>query len=202
MPITATRAHGVAAATDVTDSARLIRRILRVDHAGEHGAVFIYTAQIRRAVRLYPDIAPWLQETLSHELRHRATFLAAMPARAAKPCRAMAVWSVGGAVLGALTALFGRLGVMVCTAAVERTVHRHLGEQIAFLQAHDPELAELVRSIRAEEEHHLAFAQAHHDARRPAARLLSWAVALATEALILISTRGDSLRLHADLAAA
>ncbi|HRE44597.1 MAG TPA: demethoxyubiquinone hydroxylase family protein, partial [Terricaulis sp.] len=60
-------------------SARIIRRILRVNHAGEHGAVFIYSAQLARARRAYPDLIPWLEETLAHEQRHRARFYEAMP---------------------------------------------------------------------------------------------------------------------------
>ncbi len=97
---------------------RLIPRILRVNHAGEHGAVAIYSAQLAHARRAHPDLVAWLEETLSHEERHRARFREAMPSRAAKPCRPMFVWSFGGAALGALTAACGRTGIYVCTAAV------------------------------------------------------------------------------------
>ena len=144
---------------------------------------------------------PWLEETLSHELRHRARFREAMPTRAAKPCRMMFVWSFGGAMLGALTAACGRDGVYVCTAAVERTVHQHLTEQIAFLDRADPPLAALVRDILIEEDAHLAHAEAHHDTRTLFARTLSALVSAATETLIFLSTRGDSLRLRTAMAA-
>ncbi|WP_414731777.1 demethoxyubiquinone hydroxylase family protein [Vitreimonas sp.] len=46
---------------------RLIPRILRVNHAGEHGAVAIYAAQLAQARKRHPDLVPWLSETLSHE---------------------------------------------------------------------------------------------------------------------------------------
>ncbi len=182
--------------------ARLIRRLLRVNHAGEHGAVFIYSAQLARARRAFPDLAPWLEETLGHELRHRARFRDAMPARGAKPCRMMFVWSFGGAMLGAITALLGRTGVYVCTAAVERTVHRHLIEQAAFLDRNDAELAALVRDILVEEDAHLAAAETGHDASKMLPRALSMLVAGATETLIFLSTRGDSLRLKRAIAGA
>ncbi|HJR57612.1 MAG TPA: demethoxyubiquinone hydroxylase family protein [Rhizomicrobium sp.] len=178
---------------------QVIRRILRVDHAGEHGAVAIYSAQIARAPAGKNDLLAWLQETLGHEQRHRDAFRAAMPSRAAKPCRALAVWSVGGRWLGRVSALFGTLGIMVCTAAVERTVHRHLVEQIAFLRRHDGELADIVCSILSEEKEHLAFAEANHNDNGCFARLFSWMVSLTTELMILISTRGDSFRLKAVL---
>ena len=178
------------------EQARIIRRILRVNHSGEHGAVAIYKAQIKRAEKNYPDILSWLKETLRHEGRHREAFLNAMPARNAKPCRALYVWKYGGALLGGLTALFGRLGVMVCTSAVERTVHRHLTEQIEFLNDVDHELAAIVEDVLQEEEQHLNDADTQHDPSSTMARVLSFIVASSTELLIYISTRGDSLKLR------
>ncbi len=174
---------------------RIIRRLLRVNHSGEHGAVAIYSSQIAKAKTRYPEILPWLEETLSHELQHRAAFLEAMPSRSAKPCRAMYVWKYGGAILGRITSLFGKNGVMICTAAVERTVHRHLAEQLSFLQKHDPALAETVSRILIEEGQHLETAERQHNRNSVFAKLLSGAVSFSTEMLILVSTRGDSLRL-------
>jgi len=180
---------------------RLIPRILRVNHAGEHGAVAIYSAQLAHARRAHPDLVAWLEETLAHEERHRARFREAMPSRAAKPCRLMFVWSFGGAALGALTAACGRAGIYVCTAAVERTVHKHLVEQIAFLDRTDPPLAAIVRDILVEEDAHLAHAEAHHNTHGVFACALSAIVSAATETLIFISTRGDSLRLNRSMRA-
>ena len=180
---------------------RLVRRILRVNHAGEHGAIAIYAAQ-RKAGARYPEFIGWIDETLSHERRHREVFRAAMPERAAKPCRALIVWSAGGTVLGWMTARLGPTGLMVCTAAVERTVHRHLDEQIAYLKTRDPDLADIIRGIRVEEDAHLDFAEANHVTGTLFARGLSLVVSAATEALIWISTRGDSLYLRRALRAA
>jgi ubiquinone biosynthesis monooxygenase Coq7 len=176
-------------------STEAVRRILRVNHAGEHGAIAIYRRQINAARKRFPDLLPWLEETLKHELQHRDRFRAMMPSRAAKPCRAMAVWTIGGALLGSCTSALGRFGVIVCTAAVERTVHRHLVQQIAYLDERDPELAALIRDIQDEEDAHLAFAEANHDNRALPARLISVIVAATTELLIWISTRGDSTKL-------
>ena len=178
---------------------RFVRRILRVNHAGEQGAISIYGAQIALARARYPDLLPWLQETLGHEKKHRDKFLALMRDRAITPCPAAGIWSAGGAVLGFLTALFGRFGVVVCTAAVERTVHKHLVEQIAYLSGRDDEVADGIRQVQVEEDAHLAFAEAHHDPNAPIARLLSVMVAVLTEALIWLATRGESARLSVAL---
>lgn len=174
---------------------RVIQRILRVNHAGEQGAIAIYGAQISRAKARCPDLLPWLEETMGHEKKHREKFLELMSARALSPCPVALVWSIGGAVLGCATALFGRFGIVVCTAAVERTVHKHLVEQIAYLSGRDDALADGIRQVQIEEDAHLAFAEANHDPAAPFARILSAVVAAATEALIWIATRGDSARL-------
>jgi ubiquinone biosynthesis monooxygenase Coq7 len=180
---------------------RLIRRILRVNHAGEHGAVSIYSAQMLHMGPRHDDLRRWLADTLEHERAHRASFRQAMPLRSARPCRALGVWRIGGWVLGCVTALLGRAGVLACTAAVERTVHGHLQEQIAFLTRHDIELAGLVAQIQREELGHLAYAESDPAFRRAPVRLLSPLIASATELLIAVSTRGDSIRLRRALRA-
>src|SRR4030095_7155589 len=77
-----------------------VARIVRVNHAGEYGAIRIYRAQIAVARRLYPDIADDLGEMLDHEVRHCTIFSAAMPARRSRPCRLMRLRSMGVAGLG------------------------------------------------------------------------------------------------------
>jgi ubiquinone biosynthesis monooxygenase Coq7 len=101
-----------------------------------------------------------------------------------------------------MTAILGRRGVIVCTAAVERTVHRHLAEQIAYVSGRDEELADGIRKVQVEENEHLAFAEARHDPRALLARLLSGPISAITEVLMFLATRGDSLRLNAALRAA
>ena len=90
---------------------------------------------------------------------------------------------------------------MVCTAAVEKTVDKHLNEQIAYLSGRDDELAEIIRGIRSEEDEHLAYAEAHHNSDSLYARSLALIVAISTDILIWISTRGDSRKLKAALRA-
>jgi ubiquinone biosynthesis monooxygenase Coq7 len=174
-------------------------RILRVNHGGEHGAIRIYRAQIAMARLRCPDLLPFLMDTLGHEERHLAAFRSMMPARAAKPCRAMWIWSVGGALLGGLTGLMGREAVLACTEAVEATVHRHLDDQLRYLDPRDADLAALVRDIQNEEVGHMQWARDH---RRGAGQgVVHAVVAMATEGLIWLSTRGDSVRLARELRA-
>lgn len=168
------------------------RKILKVNHAGEYGAIRIYRAQLWVARRWYPSLVEFLEETLSHEVRHCDLFLAAMPVRNTRPCRVMSLWGNGGYVLGFTTALLGSQSIWICTSAVEETVHRHLQEQLSFLHGKDDQLAALIDSIKVEELHHLEHANSNIVAEGLWARSLRVTITGATEILIGLSTWGDS----------
>ncbi len=106
----------------------------------------------------------------------------------------MSFWSWGGWWLGLLTALMGRQAIWICTAAVDATVHRHLDDQLHFLNGHDRGLAAIILSIREEELARIQHAEDHIDARGGGARLLRRMITFATEAVIWLSTWGDSTR--------
>lgn len=177
-----------------------IRRIVKVNHAGEHGAIQIYSAHILIARWLYPNITPALTEMLADEIEHRAKFRTAMPDRAARPCRIMSLWSIGGWLLGFATALFGRRVIWICTAAVEEAVHHHLDGQLLFLKSRDPQLHTVIASILTEERAHLDHALSHLPPElNRAARTLTHTIALATDVLIWLSTWGDSTSMAREL---
>ncbi|MGO8953879.1 MAG: demethoxyubiquinone hydroxylase family protein [Rhodomicrobium sp.] len=180
---------------------RTISRILKVNHAGEYGAIRIYRAQILVARHMSPDVVAFLEETLSHEIRHCALFRAAMPQRNARPCRIMTLWGNGGFVLGLLTALLGGQGIWICTAAVEAAVHRHMKDQLRFLRNRDPELHALLVAIQSEELMHLSQAEERIRTTALWSRLLAWAIANTTDGLIWLSTWGDSTRMAKEIAA-
>jgi 3-demethoxyubiquinol 3-hydroxylase len=176
-----------------------IARIVRVNHAGEYGAIRIYSAQIGVSARRYPDVVPALTDMLQHEKKHCAAFLAAMPERNSRPCRVMSLWSWGGWVLGLTTALMGRETIWICTAAVEAAVHRHLDDQLAFLADRDDELRGIILSIREEELAHLHHAESQIASLGHGSRLLQRLISNVTDALIWLSTWGDSTRMLREL---
>lgn len=179
-----------------------VARILKVNHTGEHGAIRIYRAQIWVARRLCPDVVPFLKEVLGHEISHRASFSAAMLARAARPCRIMGPWSHGGLVLGFVTALLGRQGIWICTAAVEAAVHRHMEDQLLFLRDRAHELFSIINDIKAEELMQLDHARERIVTTAPWARALDALITWSTDTAIWLSTWGDSTRMARELAAA
>ncbi len=177
-----------------------IRRILKVNHAGEFGAIRIYNAQLALARRLYPDIVPALEEMRDDEIEHCRLFFDAMPAQQARPCRVMAFWSLGGYVLGYTTAFLGRDMIWVCTEAVEATVHRHLHDQKAFLEARYPALYDLIASIQQQELAHLQHAIENQPRQGLSRAIALPLIALVTESLIWLSTWGDSSLMNREIA--
>ena len=180
---------------------RTIARILKVNHAGEHGAIRIYRSQLAIARWRCPDVVLKLEEMLAHELSHRIRFAQIMPSRHAKPCRMLFLWGIGGRLLGTATALLGRNAIWACTAAVEEAVHRHLNDQLAFVANRDQELFALIASIKAEELSHLDHAEKSLTSRGPSVRMLRRLIDTVTELLIFMSTSGDSVRMAPALAA-
>ena len=175
-----------------------ISRILRVNHAGEYGAIRIYSAQLALTGRA-ADTQPFLHETLSHEREHLKKFADLMPSRGTRPCGALPLWGLGGSVLGLLTVGLGRNAVLTCTEAVERSVHRHLDQQLAWLVERDPALAQTIREIQCEELGHLTFAVNSRTADGWGLQALDRLVTAATEVLIWLSTYGASARMARDL---
>lgn len=129
-------------------------RILKVDHAGEHGAVNIYRAQIMVSKLFAPHAAATLREFMSHEIRHRALFWECIQARGGRRCRSYALCGVGGFVLGFVTALLGSGAIAATTCAVESVVLGHLEAQMAQLRTIDPEAYAAIADIVAEERQH------------------------------------------------
>jgi ubiquinone biosynthesis monooxygenase Coq7 len=183
------------------DPAVTIRRILKVNHAGESGAVRIYGAQIAVARLFYPDIVPALKQMRRDEIDHRRLFREAMPTRRTMPCRVMRLWTLGGFVLGFVTALLGRNMIWICTEAVEATVHRHLRQQLAYLERRDPELFALIAAIEEEELAHLRSAEAHQTRRNGWFRAAAFgAIGLVTATMIWLSTWGDPTPMQREVA--
>jgi ubiquinone biosynthesis monooxygenase Coq7 len=94
----------------------------------------------------------------------------------------------------------GRQGIWICTAAVEAAVHRHLEDQLFFLNGRDGELNDLIKSIQIEELSHLQHAEDNITNKGVPARLLNWTVAKSTDVAIWLSTWGDSTRMKRELA--
>jgi len=164
-------------------------RIIKVNHAGEHGAIAIYTGQILLARLTAPALVDELREFRSHEERHRSIFGAELQRRGRPRCRSYWLCGVGGFVLGVATGLLGRGAVSATTTAVERVVLRHLQHQIVVLGGHDPAAVLAISSIIADEQQHHDQALAHSQAGAFWLKVLGPIVSGATEAVIWLGMR-------------
>lgn len=85
----------MAAAALDAGSHRSIARLLKINHAGENGAIHIYRAQLLVARWRCGDVVPRLGQMQVHETARFQIFEEAMRARRARPCRLMWLAAAG-----------------------------------------------------------------------------------------------------------
>lgn len=164
------------------------KSMIRVDQAGEYGAVRIYAGQLAVMGTRAPG-ADKLVAMAAQEAVHRREFESLMVARGIRPTLLHPFWHVAGFALGAVTALVSPEAAMACTAAVETEIDRHYSEQLDEIGPHDPELSALIVTSRADEREHREIALAAGAERAPAYPLLSAAIRLGCRAAIGLSRR-------------
>ena len=164
-------------------------RVLKVNHAGENGAVNIYAGQIFCARLTAPDLVDELREFKGHEENHRRIFQAELERRGVRRCRSYVLCGIGGYTLGVLTGLFGRGAIAATTVAVERVVLGHLKQQLQQLAGKDEPAVVAIQAIVSEEQQHHDQSAAHAQANRLWLVLLGPLVALSTELVIWTGMR-------------
>jgi 3-demethoxyubiquinol 3-hydroxylase len=164
-------------------------RILKIDHAGEHGAVNIYGGQAMVCKWRATELVPELLEFKAHEQRHRALFGHVLAQRGVRRCRSYHLCGLGGLVFGLVTGLLGRAAIAATTAAVERVVLRHLEFQLVQLASNDVVARAAVLAIVADEKahHDRAVAAVHAGSFWP--RVVMPVVSASTEAVIWLGMR-------------
>jgi len=164
-------------------------RIIKVNHAGEHGAVNIYSGQIFMARLTARAMVSELVEFRSHEQRHRALFWAELQRRGRPRCRSYFLCGFGGYVLGLITGLLGSSAIAATTVAVERVVLRHLEQQLSVLQGTDPFAVAAISAIVSEERQHHDRSAAQVMGSRFWLKVLTPIVSASTEAVIWVGMR-------------
>lgn len=135
--------------------------MIRVDHAGEFGAVQIYRGQraVFGALRGKREISDALAQMEAGESEHLATFDRLLSERAVRPTALAPLWRAAGFGLGAATALMGEKAAMAATEAVEDVIERHYAAQAEEISAAEPALASTLRRFRDDELGHKAIAE-------------------------------------------
>lgn len=161
--------------------------MLRVDHAGEYGAVRIYAGQL--AVLREGPAKQAVRRMAREEARHLETFERLVAERRVRPTLLFPVWHAAGFALGAATALLGERAAMACTVAVEEVIDEHYARQAEALRHTDPDLCAVVEEFREDELAHHREALAHGAGEAPGFPVLSGAVKSASRLAIWLSTR-------------
>lgn len=169
-------------------TAAVRNRMIRVDQAGEYGAIRIYAGQLA----VMGDRAPYAAEVrhmADQEAGHRARFDALLAERGVRPSALQPFWHVAGYALGAATALIGPEAAMACTAAVEQEIDAHYTAQLEALGSSDPELSGVIESFRDDERAHRETALAAGAERAPGYPLLAGAIGLGCRLAIRLAER-------------
>lgn len=131
------------------------KKILKVDHAGEFGAINIYRSQIVVSKILRREYVPLLEKFMEDEKKHLNLFWEEIKRRNGIKCKSYWLCGMGGCFMGFISALLGKKGIMACTWAVESVVTGHLERQLVYLEkAGDKEACNVVQAILEDEEHH------------------------------------------------
>lgn len=166
---------------------RNLERMLRVDHAGECGAIRIYQGQL--AVLGRTASAETIRHMEVQEQAHKDTFDKMMAERRVRPTALMPLWDAAGYALGAATALMGEKAAMACTAAVEEVIDDHYRQQSDILGRMDPALKDTVDRFRADEVAHRDTALAHGAEQTPGYETLTRFIKAGCRLAIKLSER-------------
>jgi ubiquinone biosynthesis monooxygenase Coq7 len=174
------------------DARELIERTIRVDQAGEFGAVRIYQGQLaalRWTGRANSEVGRKIAAMARAEREHNRVFDRLLAERHVRPTALSPLWSVAGFALGAATALMGDKAAMACTVAIEETIDEHYAGQAASLGDDEAELRGTIEKFRAEEIGHKEEALASGAEQAPAYETLTSAIKAGSRLAIWLSTR-------------
>src|SRR5689334_22566921 len=150
-----------------------IAAMIRVDHAGEYGAVRIYEGQLAVLKRRGSTKVETIQHMADQEQRHLKAFDKLVNERRVRTTALEPIWRIAGFALGAATAAMGEKAAFACTAAVEEVIDEHYASQIVALEGKDANLKATVEDFRADEAAHRDEALKQGAEQAPGYKLLS-----------------------------
>ena len=138
------------------NSKNKVEEFIRVDHAGERGAVKIYEGQLLALSTLVKDenLKKTIEEMKIHEKEHCEFFENEIKKRKIRPTKFLPLWDLLGVGLGFSSTLLGKKAAMLCTASVEEVIDKHYQNQIDQLGHDEKELKRKIIKFREDELHH------------------------------------------------
>ena len=133
-----------------------LEEFIRVDHAGERGAIKIYEGQLLalKTVVKNDELRKKIEEMQEHEREHSNYFENEIKKRNIEPTKFLPLWDLLGLGLGFGSTLIGKKAAMLCTASVEEVIDEHYQNQINQLENDEKELKNKIIKFRDDELHH------------------------------------------------
>ena len=133
-----------------------IEEFLRVDHAGERGAIKIYEGQLLALNTLIKDekLKKMIEKMKNHEKEHLDFFNKEIKKRNIKPTKLLPLWDLLGVGLGFGSVMMGKKATMLCTASVEEVIDGHYQNQLNQINSDEKILKEKIKKFRDDEIHH------------------------------------------------
>ena len=133
-----------------------IEEFIRVDHAGERGAIKIYEGQLLALNTFVKDesLKETIEEMKIHEKEHCDFFEKEIKKRRITPTKFLTLWDLLGVGLGFGSTLLGKKAAMLCTASVEEVIDEHYQNQINQLGSDERDLKKKIIKFREDEIHH------------------------------------------------
>ena len=133
-----------------------VEEFIRVDHAGERGAVKIYEGQLLALNTLVKDenLKKTIEEMKKHEKEHCQFFENEIKKRNVEPTKFLPLWDLLGVGLGFGSTILGKKAAMLCTASVEEVIDKHYQDQINQLGPEEKNLKMKIKKFREDELHH------------------------------------------------
>ena len=133
-----------------------VKEFIRVDHAGERGAVKIYEGQLLalNTIVKNENLKKTIEDMKEHEIEHCQFFEKEIKKRNIEPTKFLPLWDLLGVGLGFGSTLLGKKAAMLCTASVEEVIDKHYLDQINQLGPEEEELKKKITKFRQDELDH------------------------------------------------
>ena len=168
-----------------------VEEFIRVDHAGERGAIKIYEGQLLALNTFVKDdnLKKTIQEMKDQEKEHCNYFENEIKIRNIKPTKLMPLWDLLGVGLGFGSTLLGKKAAMLCTASVEEVIDEHYEKQINQLKPDEKKLKEKIKKFRLDELHHKDIAYEKGASKKGLYKILDKIIKTGSKVAINISEK-------------
>jgi len=168
-----------------------VEEFIRVDHAGERGAIKIYEGQLLALNTFIKNehLKKIIEEMKEHEKEHYEYFKNEIKKRNIKPTKLLPLWDLLGIGLGFGSTILGKKAAMLCTASVEEVIQEHYINQIKQLETDEKKLKEKIIKFREDELHHKNIAYNEGATKKGAYSILDKIIKTGSKIAINISEK-------------